>query len=1103
MSAASGVNAVLALAKEKEGIFDWLGAAECYEKGISSIPETEFSDLGRLEESLGHAFFKAAMQADCPNEFSERMRRAESSYEKARDAYFKTSGRANHPKVTRCDAMTAYIHHWLATKAPEKKKLLYECWELSKQSLKGFEQAGDSEEYVKTYNQLSTSALFIFTRESDFESRKKAMSEGMERGETAIRLLSESGDTMNLARALVRTVLFLGVYGYYCQDIGDRDQYLEKGLDYWARARQLSDEVALTEFIFPVFGGQPVFGVEATDEAFANFRKALEYGKAMKDNFVIGCALDWLTYHTVWKVYGTEDPDEKKRLIGVSSKLADESKSFFSKICFVSPRGDMAWVEVYGVTSELLLAEVETDLKNKRSIMERISEIATNLQRIVEESGYPELMIWFCSGWGSVSEERAKFESNPEKKKGLLEFALEKFRKSSSFTDRLAPFAYWNRGTQKAELGGIKREIADVTKEPLQKEKLLQEAVSNKKEAIEFCLKELKFMERKGSRTALFASVGNMQYNYGNMIIHLFDVNKDEQLLAKAQQAYQEATEYYQKLDLASRVSECWWRKAQVCDMLGDFSKAAQAFDCAANNYRSALEKTPQLKKFYGDHASYMEAWNEIEKAKQHHAKQEYSLAEEHFLKASELHQPLKQWSFFAPNYEAWAQLDHAEVLSRAENSETSLEAFELAAKRFEDTKKSLLKGLETIEDSDEKQIVTRILKATDLRRQYCTARIEVEEAKILDKKGDHSSSSEKYDSAADKFARISEAVDSQRDKKEFNLIATLSKAWGKMTLAEAEESPDLYEEASILFEKAKELSPNEKTKTLTLGHSRFCKALEAGVRFGDTGDIALHDLAVQQLENAGQHYLKAGFQEASEYAEATELLLDAYLHINNAKKETDPEKRAKLFAVAEKVLQTSAGCFMKAEHPEKREQVLRLFEKVKRERELSTSLNEVLHTPSVVSTTAAFATPTPSQENAVGVERFENANVQANIVSRQRQLKVGEDWEVEIELVNAGKGPALLMKVSDVVPSGFELREKPEAYRLEDSYMNLKGKRIDPLKTEELKLTLKPTVQGEFSFKPTVMYLDENGRYRSHQPEAMNIVVKELGIKGWIKGER
>jgi hypothetical protein len=206
---------------------------------------------------------------------------------------------------------------------------------------------------------------------------------------------------------------------------------------------------------------------------------------------------------------------------------------------------------------------------------------------------------------------------------------------------------------------------------------------------------------------------------------------------------------------------------------------------------------------------------------------------------------------------------------------------------------------------------------------------------------------------------------------------------------------------------------------------------------------------------------------------------------------------------MVEKVLQTSAGSFTKAEHPEKREQVLKLLEKARDDRELAASLNEVMHAPSIVSTTRVLTAPTPTHEEAVGSERFEHADVQTNLIIRQKELKVGEDLKVEIELVNAGRSPAVLIKLSEIIPEGFELVDKPENYRLEDSYLNMKGKRLDALKPEEIKITLKPKSQGVFQLRPRISYLDENSRYRYCDTEPVSVVVKELGIKGWLKGER
>ncbi len=853
-----------------------------------------------------------------------------------------------------------------------------------------------------------------------------------------------------------------------------------------------------------MFGGQPLFGLEGSDEALSNCKKGLEFAKKTKDRFFIGCALDWLAYHTVWKTMGMEDKDQIAQFGKTAIQYTREAKDQFSKISFISPRADLAWIEASPADSDAWLAGMETDVRKKRDLLEKAAKAAPDMLKKAENSGYPEAIIYAHSMFGVILSASAKIETNREEKKRLLEQALQHRKESAARTDQLTPLLYWNRGSNQASLAMTKSDLAEVAEDNETKKNLLQEAALTREGSLKLLSEELTFFESKrSSSTSLFASFGESQSAYGNVLNRLYGLTRNQEYLKKAIEAFREATESLRKLNLRSRIAECYWKIAQAYDALGEHSNAAQYFGSASSNYEGAAESIPQLKGFYQDHACYMQAWSEIEKARHHHERQEYGLAEEHFDKAATMHKSLKQWSYLAPNYAAWAQVEHGEELSRKERSEEALQAFEQATRLFEETKKSIQDGLAKIEDPNEKQMVTQIVNATDTRREYCLARIAIEEAKILDKKGDHHASSEKYCSAAETLQKIAQTVQSEQDKKEFSLIITLSQAWAKMTQAEAEGSPDLYIEASQLFEKAKELSPNEKAKMLALGHSRFCRALEAGTKFADTGNPELYKVAIQHLESAAKHYVRAGFQNASEYAKATELLLDAYMHMDNAKVEGDPEKKARLYMMAEKVLQTSAGSFMKAEHPEKREQVLRLLERVKEERELALSLSEMLHAPSMISTTSAFTMPTPNQENAVGLEKFERANIQANLVIRQKELKVGEDLDLEIEIINAGKSSAQLIKITEVIPIGFELAEKPEIYRVEDSYLNMRGKRLDPLKTEEVRLTIKPKAQGEFFLKPTILYLDENGTYKSHQPEPVSITVKELGIKGWLKGER
>jgi hypothetical protein len=703
---------------------------------------------------------------------------------------------------------------------------------------------------------------------------------------------------------------------------------------------------------------------------------------------------------------------------------------------------------------------------------------------------------------GSLLVSLAKTETNLEEKRKLLESAVEHIKESMELREQLERFLYWNLGGTWRSLANLKAELSELETDGEKKKNMLGEAVLYQERGLQLCIKYSSHSEKKGN-LSFSGALGYGQYVYGQVLDRLYGLTHDDVVQRKALKAFKDSAESFQKLNLVSHVAESCWKVARGYDALGEHLKAAEYFNLASDNYKHAAEKIPQLKDFYHGHAGYMQAWSEIETARDHHERQEYDLAKEHFEKAADLHRLLKQRCYLAPNYFAWTRLEEAEELSRKEQTAEAVKAFENVVNLFIESKKSLQTQLDKIEDPDERQMAVNMVKATDIRREYAAARIAVEEARILDKKGDHYRSSEKYGSAAEAFENIGKSLESEQERREFRLIVALSKAWQKMTLAEAEASPALYVEASKLFEEAREFSPNEKTKMLLLGHSRFCKALEAGTEFADSRNMNMYYDAVRYLESAAGYYVKAGFPKASEYSEATKLLFDAYMHTESAGRESDPEKKVKLYAMAEKVLQTSAGSFLRAEHPEKREQVLGLLEKVKKEQEVATSLMEVLHAPAIVSATTSFSTPAPTREQAVGSERFEHADIQANLIIRQKELKIGENLHIELELVNAGKGSALLTKVTEIIPKGFELAEKPEAFRVEDSYLNLKGKRLDSLKTEEVKLVLKPTVQGSFSLKPTVLYLDENGKYRSHEPEPVMIVVKELGVKGWLKGER
>lgn len=1106
VSNASSLDSSLRQVKQREEAYDWLGAAESCQKALSLASEADFLKLGELQERIGYAFYRASRQVESRKEFEEITRQAISAYRKAQEFYESLRDEQKSGRTLRCGSVCSYLESWLTSDKPKLNKLLKDCLDMASESLAIFSNSKDMLQYGITYDALSFYPLTAFFRRIFYERDRQVMKEVVDKalqwGEKAREVFSEVEDKPRCASVYLNWITCYLILGwFFIAEPEDQDRYNSELMRHLSKLLELSQEIGDTAIAamahFWLGDNAP-----SADEGIKHLKMTIEAVKKTRDKFVEATGLDFIANKIYWKAIVEEVPDDRRKLAEKAMRFYDEGQHLYSIVPYETPRGGLLCPPGGHAEHYYYLAQWEPDLAKKKELLKKANKTGTEALRKAEESYTPNVVSFMLHLLSRILEAQSSMKPDVSEKRSLLERAME-YEKRAIKASEWKPHVYFNVGTMHNFLADIKAELGYLEQIPDNKRKLLEEAALYKEQALELIGKqEAPFFQLKGVRVP-FVGLYGYQDNYGTLLTHLYELTGNIEYLRKSVEIQKRALDSATKLGLVSLVAEAHWKIARAQDDLREHSAAAENFECASEYYLKAATKIPQLRETYQDHASYMLAWSEIEKARHHHARQEYCLARKHYEEAASLHGTLKERSYLSSNYSAWAQVEQAEDLSRKEETEQAMRGFEQAVDMFQDSKESLQTELHKIEDQDEKHMATGLIKAADVRHEYCIGRTAIEKARILDKEGEHHASSEEYRSAVEIFERIAQKVESEEERRELKLIATLSKAWQKMTQAEAEASPTLYVEASQLFEEAKELSPNEKTKNLALGHSRFCKALEVGMNFADTREKTLHAAATQHLESAANYYIKADFQNASEYAKATGLLFDAYLQMDNAKKEADPEKKARLYIMAEKILQTSASSFMKAEHQEKRDQVLKLLEKVQEERELALSLTKVLHAPSIISSTRSFNTPAPTNEEAVGLERFEHADVQANVVVHPKELKVDENLDLEIELVNAGKGPAVLTKITEIVPKGFKLTEKPEVYRIEDSYLNMKGKQLNPLKTEEVKLVLKPKVKGMFALKPSILYLDEKGNCKTLKPEPINITVRELGIMGWIKGER
>lgn len=1033
------------------------------------------------------------MQAENQNQFRERIVQAISAYGRASESYAKLS---TDGKQARCDAMLAYMKYWFADNFVEKGSMLNEAWKLAKDAFKLFRDQEDAVECARTYNQLSETALLQCLLEWHHSNIESTIKSAIETGDETIRLVSRLADHNELSKAYVKTASFYEIFSVFLEDEDQQRSQREKARNYWLKAKQLSEKVAILEL--PISISQSWDWKSGTDESFKLFNEALEYSRETGDKLLTGGALEHLAIQAHWRGDTTEDYEERLASYERWLRYAEEAKKEYTLISFFSSSffSEAPYSHYYWH-----LADLETDLQRRRSLLQKAVDAARNQVKTAKLYPHPHSVFFAHMALYMALTDLAKTETNSEEKIAFLKEALEHAEEAVRKSYGIYSYNYRNVGIAHSFLGDIRSQLAKLAADSESKENLLRHAVFDKEAAVKLLGKDIPFLEKTGS-TAIIARTALFQRDYGNLLVLLYEQTHNEEDLRRAAKAFEHLAELFQKGNFASRMAECYWKAAQTYDTLEEYLQAAERFSQASEGYKKAAEKLPQLKEFYLEHSLYMSAWSEIEKARQSHKRHEFDSARKHYETAAGFHNSTKRWNHLAQNYVAWAKLENAEELTRTQVMTDAARTYEEAAKLFEQAKISLAKELPRVQDSAERILIKRLINAAEIRQEYCTAMTALEEARILDKKGEHFSSSEKYGEVAGVLERMIPRLDEEDDRREIKRCTCRARAWQKMSEAEAEAQPELYLEASRLFEQAKDLSRSEKGRMHDLGLSRFCKAMEVGTRFGDTRAVALHSAAMEHLESAANYFLKAGFENASEYTEGCKLLFDAYVCVDKANKETDHESKAKMYLAAEKLLSASADFYGRAEYPAKKEEVIRLLDKVRKEKELAISLTEIFHGPTVTTlSTGILATPTAGHEKPVGLERFEHADIQANITAKQNDLKVGEDFLLQIELVNAGRGSAQLMKVEDLIPDGFEVRETPERYRIENKQLNMKGKQLSPLRTEEVKLVLRSKVRGQFVLRPRILYIDEGGKYKSHEPEPLEVTVKELGISGWVRG--
>lgn len=1069
--------------------YKWGDAAKSYERRVTSETETEEIQANSWQR-IGYCYSLASRQAEKVEEFKRLRQLAVKAYKTAAQLHRHETSEEAKGNGFYCVATAEYNRSWLASNSIDKRESLENCYKLGKEALEAFKKASDKYKYAEVCNMLSICVCDLNGIITTTEEKRRLLQEGLNYASKAMNLFSKLDKIDELVVSLAVSSIAI-TYLYEISDHWKWKSLSNKSLKLAHEAVKLSQK---TQNPYSKLMSSWAAGASTIEfEEDVKKRGSLDYLKEMllqsrliRDNYLEGIAYRFLAYTTYANLRWEGDPEKRKQKI---KDMLQFSINGIKKLQIVCQYAEIANCYLYFSESYSDLArEFTINPSEKRATLKKGIKIGEKGLEYAIRSGAPWGLWVNLHALSRAFQYYSSLEPGKEKKVKLLEMALGFRKEEIEKAKKTFGSNVWFIGTAMVYAAQIEAELAKLEKDKEKKAYLFQNALKDMEKGVSECKKQLDFfiVPPVTSGIAVYDDI------LGEMQIASYSLTKKRENLIKSNETYDDAARYFKKLGLPSRAAESYWKIARNYDLLGEYGKASDNFQRAFSEYNIASEKIPQFKNFYLDYSIYMEGWMNIEKAKLAHSFDEFSKAEQYYRRTSVLFQRTKSWSYLSSNFNAWSLLERSEDLSRNDNGQEAIFDFEKAIESFRYSKRLLIDNSPEIKHTDEKDLINRLVKISDSREKYSQGRIAIEEAKILDKEGDHAASSGKYRTASILFKNLIQAK-SEQIGTEAKPLYYLCLAWEKMTMAEAKVSSEMYGEAAELFKMANEHTQNESTNLLTLAHSSFCKALEAGTKFETNRNIAMYTEANKHMNIAASYYLKAGFENFSDYATATQRLFESYVFMDQARRETDPEKQAKYYLMAEKVLQMSADCFAKAKYNEKAKQVQRLLRKVKEDKELAISLNEVFHAPVVTSSTASFSTLSLSEEKAVGLERLAQMDVLAKLIVQKSDATVGQNKTLNIQIVNIGKVPVWLTKIEDMAPMGSQLISGPNYACVENRNLTIRGKQLSPMKMEEIEIVLRPIKKGTLVIKPRITYVDETGRQSFNYPESMSLNVSEM----------
>jgi predicted amidohydrolase len=983
MSKLSG-SSLLEQAESEEEKFNWEKSAEIYENLLIELKTSNITnEIPNIIKKLGYVNGQAADTMITTERYVEHKNISIEYYKQANKLFKKLKDKA---EEFECLAEAFYEEGCTSSSINEGETEFKNSLDYFKQANEVFFKRGDQKGYIRTLIRLATSINNLLKYSKNPKELEDLISMGINYAENAWKLSKKLNNNNYLIESF-HAFLNLGLNNCFIEDIPTLDnQNTGKKLAFdfgkWFERTKSTYERTKEDINFRIKGKSHFFlgffyiyygfylssniiEQEKNIEKGINLlEKALKCIKKTKDNGV----LILITFYLNWfAFFGGKIKYVQKRIINDIQYIFEAGKVYSDLFSFWNFYSNFLPAIYY---ANIAQRSFFPPSQRQNYAKEAIKYAKSSIKNVAFEPfsvwGY-QILSWSYSQLVNLASNEQNSSTYAEK---MLENALQADKVARIYGKGLC------RTSGYSALYRAYKTLADNAENKIEKIKMLRASIDS---AIMYLNHPIE------SRTGLIGA----KIRLGLLWEELGIISMEEQSLIKAKNVFLNVIEESLNKGYNSYAAASHEYIAHLEDRLGKYQISAEHYRKAQEAYQESLKfiEYNLLKSRILEKMSYSTAWKLIENAKAYHKKEDHSKAKENYEEANKILKDLSKYYYEAHYYFAWMLLE--EAIEQYEKTKMSFyEAITILESTLNKTKEKL-----------ETERINKLIKVARVRMEYCSARINLEKARVLEKRGDNLAAAENFATAASIFKNLCGLFKIEIERIELKAIYFLCQAWETMALAENYEDAIRFEQASALFNDASMTFFDSKLKLLASGNCSFCKALELGCKFDKSLEIEskeeLYPKVKLLLRDAASSYRKGGFVNGADWALATSTYFDATWHIIKSDMEMNLEEKRNLLELASKLLQSASELFEKAGYEHKQQEVLGRLESLKTEDKIIVSALNTIKKPSISSSTLGIIAPACSLETSSSSKLSEIRQIIEEEVKGAERKSIKKKYEI------------------------------------------------------------------------------------------------------------